>query len=332
MNIKTTIQKVIITLFWIAAGTGLLVLLIAAMGKQRTQVCAGYSIKINGSGDELFIRESDIMRMLQVPVSGDIKGKALNDFKVNKIEDLLESYSWISNAETYFDNQDILHVIVTEKTPVARIFTVSGHSFYIDSLSERIPLSGHYTARVPVFTGFPESKKWLAKDSILLAQVTQAALFIRKDDFWQSQVSQVDIQPDYTMEMIPVIGNHTVLLGEGTNIDKKLNRLFAYYKHVAGKKGFDAYDVLNVQFENQVIGIRGTNENDKNKMADQRARSLAIMQAHYDNSIEQTPVVRDQQPVTTSVSQNGNKQGSAVKPGKGPEKRVPKAVMPKREN
>jgi cell division protein FtsQ len=251
---------------------------------------------------------------------------------VNKLEDLLESYSWISNAETYFDNHNVLHISVTEKSPIARIFTVSGHSFYIDSSAQRIPLSGHYTARVPVFTGFPESKKWSIKDSILMVQVKNTAMYIGQHAFWQSQVSQVDIQPDHTLEMIPVIGNHVVLLGEGIDIDKKLKRLFAYYKHVAGKKGFDAYSVLNVQFEGQVIGIR-KNESSRNNAEAQRARSLALMQDHYNKSQEIVPVTRDQKPVETEKPKPGKK---IYQPEKALEetavKRIPKAVMPKREN
>ncbi|MBL0131954.1 MAG: hypothetical protein IPP43_13305 [Chitinophagaceae bacterium] len=34
----------------------------------------------------------------------------------------MEKNTWIEEAELYFDNRDVMHVTVTEKEPVARVF------------------------------------------------------------------------------------------------------------------------------------------------------------------------------------------------------------------
>ena len=84
------------------------------------------------------------------------------------------------------------------------------------------------------------------KDSLLLNDVTSAARFIHNDPFWLAQVEQIDITADRNFEMTPTIGNHTVKLGNGEDIDKKFHRLFIFYKEVMSKTGF-AYDTPTIK-------------------------------------------------------------------------------------
>jgi cell division protein FtsQ len=171
------------------------------------------------------------------------------------MEALLEGNVWVKDAELYFDNREVLHVSVLEKEPIARIFTVTGRSYYIDEQEKRLPLSSRMTARVPVFTGFPE-KVLGKKDSALLHQVKNTAVFILHHPFWMAQVAQVNLTAERHFEMIPVVGNHTVMLGNGEEMDRKFRRLFIFYKNVLSKTGFEKYKAINVQYAGQVIGVK----------------------------------------------------------------------------
>jgi cell division protein FtsQ len=195
------------------------------------------------------------LKLLKAAAKGEVKGQKKSSFNLLQIEQQLENNVWIKDAELYFDNKDVLHVSVTEREPVARIFTITGKSFYIDGGEKRIPLSDKLSARVPVFTGFPE-KVISKRDSALLRDVRSAAGFILHDPFWMSQVAQIDITPERNFEMIPVVGNHTVLLGDGENIERKFHRLFVFYKNVLSQTGFDKYKAINVQYAGQVIGVK----------------------------------------------------------------------------
>jgi cell division protein FtsQ len=73
-----------------------------------------------------------------------------------------------------------------------------------------------------------------------------------------AQVSQIDIQPDRTFDMIPVVGNHIIEFGDGTDYDKKFKRLLLFYQQVLSKTGMDVYQKVNVQYARQVIGVKGT--------------------------------------------------------------------------
>jgi cell division protein FtsQ len=236
----------------------MLTLLIAAIGKQKRDHCKDYMIRIKGVQNIFFVDNKDVLKLLKVAAKGDVKGQKKSSFNLQQIEQLLEKNVWVKDAELYFDNHDVLHVSVTEREPVARLFTITGKSFYIDESEKKMPLSDKLSAKVPVFTGFPE--KILSKrDSALLHDVKKTATFILNDPFWMAQVAQIDITPGREFEMTPVVGNHTVILGDGENIERKFHRLFVFYKNVLSQAGFDKYKVINVQYTGQVTGIKNNN-------------------------------------------------------------------------
>ena len=250
---------------WLVIGGGMLVLLIAAMGKQKKNTCTGYSIIIkDGSDEKYFLSEIDIMQLLKTAVKGDIKGQSKSNFNLRQMENLLEENAWIKDAQLYFDNKDVLHVVVAEREPVARIFTARGKSFYIDEDENGIPLSQNLSTDVPVFTGVPDREDRRKKDSLLLREIRNTAKFISSQPFWRAQVAQVhlvrsDVNSDWEFEMVPVIGNHIIKLGNGYKIEEKFNRLFIFYKEVLSRTGFDKYKTVDVRFAGQVIGSKSEN-------------------------------------------------------------------------
>ncbi len=262
MNTKKTIRKILFVALWVAIGGGMLTLLIAAMGKQKRNTCKDYIIVIKGGKEEnFFLGKTDISKLLKAAAKGKIKGQPKAFFNLLQMENLLEDNEWIKDAQLYFDNKDVLHVSVVERQPVARIFTAGGRSFYIDENDQMMLLSDKVSAKVPVFTGFPDKKIKTKKDRLLLQDVRTTAQFIINDSFWASQVAQIDMAPadadgPWEFEMIPVVGNHIVKLGTGENIEQKFNRLFIFYKQVLARSGFDKYKTIDVRYEGQVVGER----------------------------------------------------------------------------
>ncbi len=238
---------------WLCIGGGMFTLLLAAISKKNRGQCKDYHITIKGAYNNFFIDNKDVEQLLMNATKSKIRGLGVASFNLHQLEQMLEHNTWIDDAELYFDNRDVLHVTVTEKEPVARVFTTEGNSFYIDSLGRKMPLSDKLSARVPVFTNFPDKKRMNEKDSSLLNEVRVTANFIINDPFWMSQVAQIDITPERKFEMIPVVGNHLVRLGDGENIARKFGRLMIFYKQVLSKTGFDKYKVIDVQYQGQVV-------------------------------------------------------------------------------
>lgn len=247
-------RKRYVTIGWITLSAVSLVLLIASVQNKNKKVCTGINVEIPGADNNFFVDKNEVIDALTA--SGSIKGEPLANINLRMLENRLKKNKWIAKAELFFDNKEVLQIVVEEKNPVARIFTVQGESFYIDSASQHLPLSNKLSARVPMFTNFPTDKVKLSKpDSALLHSVKELAMFIQANDFWKAQVAQIDITPD-GFEMVPTIGNHTVLLGNGEDYKEKFDRLFSFYKQVWTKAGFEKYDKIAVQFKSQVVATR----------------------------------------------------------------------------
>lgn len=248
-------KKRIIQALWITAGIGTVVLLGAAMQQKNHKVCKEVKIEITGAEEHMFIDEKDVLNILNA--SGDVVGKDIATVALRQLEEELETNAWVKNAELFFDNQQVLMVSIEERQPAVRVFTSQGTSFYLDTAGVRLPLSEKITARVPVFTNFPNAKKVMSLgDSLLLKDVIKLGSFILADSFWMAQIAQVDVQPDATFEIIPVIGDHVVAIGNTDDLENKFNRLYTFYKEAWLQNGINKYEKLDVQFANQVVAVK----------------------------------------------------------------------------
>ena len=247
---------------WAVLGTGVLVLLVAAVQTRSAKPCAGMEIVINDTKEHLFVDKTEVANLLRATNMGEVKGKAVKAFDLKKMEEALERNPWIRNAEVFFDNDRMLQVRVEETQPLARIFTLHGDSFYIDSTLKRLPLNELFSPRLPVFTGFPTEKQaWKGKDSLLMADVARLASFIKADPFWMAQVDQVDITSRNEFEIMPKVGDHVIRFGNGEDIEGKFGRLMLFYEQVLARSGWNTYGIVNVQYRGQVVATRKEGKN-----------------------------------------------------------------------
>jgi cell division protein FtsQ len=257
MSIKSNIKKILFLCMGVAASAGLLVLLIAAINKKNHKNCTGVEVTIIGNDGEFFLSKQDVLNIIVPDKTNQPNGKPLASFDLQKMEMALDKNVWIKNGQLFFDNNGILRITINERKPVARIFTVSGNSFYIDSSGKQLPLSGKMTIKLPVYSNFPANKETLySADSLLMQQIKQISPFILSHPFWMAQIAQIDITPNRTFEMIPVIGKHTIIFGDGADYEQKFHRLFLFYQQVGAKVGLDKYSVINVAFDKQVVATK----------------------------------------------------------------------------
>jgi cell division protein FtsQ len=249
---KVNWKQRLVQVAWLLAGIGTVVLLGAAMQQKNRKECTDIRIEITGAEQHMFIDEKDIMDMLQR--NGPVNGTPVAALNLRAMETVIEKDPWVKQAEMFFDNQQVLQVRIEERQPVARVFTIQGHSFYLDSGAMRLPLSEKLSARVPMFTNFPSDRKLLSKpDSTLLRNVVKLGGYILADSFWLAQVAQVDITLQANFELVPVVGDHVVSLGSADELDDKFNRLYTFYKQAWLQNGINTYDRLDLRFNSQVV-------------------------------------------------------------------------------
>jgi cell division protein FtsQ len=259
MSITSNIRRIIIICIWAIAGGGFIVLLVAAVNSRNHQVCMGYDIEIKSDASmPAFIDKKDIEKVLTANKTIVLKNKPVKAIDLGIVEARLKKEPWVKDAEIFFDNNEMLKVKIEQRQPIARIFSSSGGSFYIDSTGQRLPLSEKISARLPVFTAYPlESKKnRTPAERKLVQDVKDLSLYLLSNQFWMAQIAQIDITPAKEFEMIPTVGNHVIEFGDGTDHQEKFNKLLMFYKEVLAKTGMNKYERLKVQYENEVVGVK----------------------------------------------------------------------------
>ena len=241
---------------WLLVICGITTLLVAANRREKEHVCRDILIGIKGNEGKFYVEKEDVLKLMEGTMNGSLLQRTVTSINLAKLEKGLKTNPWIKNAELYFDSKDALHVFVQEREPIARVFTIAGNSFYMDSSGATMPLLDKMSIRVPVVTGFTSARKFNAADSALLQQTKQVVQFIYSNEFWNAQVGQIDITTERKFELIPVIGDHIIKLGDGENVEEKLINLYVFYKQVMSKVGFNKYAALDVEFKGQVVAIK----------------------------------------------------------------------------
>ena len=312
INIKPIFWKGVGQLLWLLAGIGVIVLFGAAMQKKTHQHCSDVKIEITGAEKDVFIDEKDVLDLINS--NGNVSGKDLSTIDLKALENAIEKNLWVKNAEMFFDNNQLLHIDIEERTPVARVFTSQGNSFYVDSNALRLPLSEKLSARVPMFTNFPSDKEVLSQsDSMILSSVVKMGEYIIADSFWMAQVAQIDITSHGTFEMIPTIGDQLIELGNADDLDSKFDRLYTFYKQAWLQKGMNAYSKIDVQYNNQVVAVkRGAGNMQGDSAKAMQLMSSLIQQSNAtrkdstqlnlkDNPVKKSPVLKDSVTVNKPV-------------------------------
>lgn len=283
MKVKFNIRQILGLAFWIILGSGTVVLLVAAINNRNHKRCAGIDIRITGVENYFFIEKDDVIKILQ-KIEPGAEGRTLNSFDLSRLENELGKNEWIKKAELFFDNNEILKIKIIEREPVARIITSSGRSFYIDTALTRLSLSDKFSPRLPIFTNFPENRILTKSDVELLGSIRNLGDYIIRDSFWMAQVEQVDITPNNTFELVPKLGNQVIIFGSANNYKEKFNNLLLFYKNVESRIGWNKYSKVNVEYNNQVIGVR----RDAKEVLQDSIRALQIMKDMLITAIKQT--------------------------------------------
>ena len=283
-TVKLNTKKILFTIVWCGIAIASIVLLVAAVRSKDVKLCKGIEIEIIDVSNNFFIDKADVLSIIQNFVGGTPEGRTINKFNLGAIENNLEKDVWIKNAELFFDNNEILRVSVYEREPIARVFSTSGKSFYLDSSLKVLPLSEKFSARLPVFTGFTHNPDFLSKaDSTTFKAVKELSLALQADSFLMAMIEQVDITSQHHYEMIPKIGNQVIVLGNAENIAEKLHKLKLFYKAVITKVGWSKYSVINLQYKNQVVAkIKDAADKTSDSL-----RALQIMQLIAERSARQ---------------------------------------------
>ncbi|HRI40311.1 MAG TPA: hypothetical protein P5565_03195 [Bacteroidia bacterium] len=251
---------------WSALGIVFVVSVGFTGSRQDSMACTGVHVHITDTIGHSFVEVDDVEAMIRDKY-GAVEGKSLHAINTALLESIIRNNPFVKTAEVFSSIDGKLYVEVIQRTPIVRVINQLGESFYIDEQGTFMPLSGQYTARVPVANGYlfdreaernilQYSEEQRADTSIKrsrIDEVFRVAQFLQGDPFWLSQTEQLYVNLNGDIELVPRVGNHTILLGDASRLDVKFRNLRWFYREALNKKGWGEYKTINLKYHDQVV-------------------------------------------------------------------------------
>lgn len=258
MKYTSIILKILNILLWVGIGSGMMVLLVSAVQKEQLQKCRSLEVSFTDNKPFRMLDEAEIVLALWPSAANDHPvGKYTSKINLYALEKQLKKNPWVLDADIYLDQQNTLHIDVQQRSPVARLFSPDGNSFYIDDSLAILPIKLSDVVELPVFTNFMINPAGAQlADTLLMKRITGLSGVILGDPFWMAQIEQVNINADGSFEMITQLGDQSVSLGTGENWDNMLGKLKKLYRHLGAEHGWTKYETIDLQFKDQVVCVK----------------------------------------------------------------------------
>lgn len=238
-------KKSLITVFDIAIAA-YLVLAVTAFNKpaEKASTCSEVKIEIEDEMADGFLNANEIKNILQRNKIYPL-GKQMSAINARNIEETLQKSPFVEKAECYKTQSGHICITLRQRMPVLHIMANSGDNYYIDPQGSALPET-RYASDLVVATG-RINRKYAQKNLAPIANL------IMQDKFWNSQIEQINVLFDGSIEIVPRVGDHIIYLGAPVNIEKKLERMRKFYLYGLNKAGWNKYSYINVEFDNQII-------------------------------------------------------------------------------
>lgn len=222
-----------------------LVLAMTAFNKPDVgRVCRDMRISIEKNVVEGFLSEADIKFMLNHDAINPI-GQSMEKINLRLIEETLQSKELIEDVQCYKGQNGLVCIDVRQRIPVLRIMNDKGEDFYVDNHGKPMP-GTDYSCNLIIATG-RINKLYAEKRLVPMANI------ILSNPFWKSQIVQLNVLADGSVEIVPRVGGHIAYIGQPDGVEKKLDRLQKFYRYGLMQAGWNKYSRVSVEFDNQIV-------------------------------------------------------------------------------
>ena len=200
------------------------------------------SVQIHYQQDkEIYIDETSVNKLL-IQNKEQIKDLPVERLDLNLVETQVEAHPMVENAEVYLNIDRTLHAIIKQRKPLARV--IGGEQYYIDSKGEKMPLSEHYSARVPIVLGL--NKKDIASGYKLIKHV-------QEDLFLKQNITQIRAYPEGQFGLSFRNHNFKIFIGKAEQLNQKFMNFKAFYVKAEKDTLLNNYKRIDLQYGNQVV-------------------------------------------------------------------------------
>ena len=247
--------KTFLWLFSLAALTG--VTLMAARF-QTDAVITGIEAEVEllEKGNNLILPEEYVEMVIKK--FGPVTGLPVDMVDMRNIEDYLKTNPYVRDVDVYLGASGTLVLNLYQRLPLMRIVDNSDRHWYVDADTVLMPVSSHFTARVPLvngdFAATSDVSQWPVEDLFRISKVLQ------ENEFMGSLIDQIYVESEEMIWLIPRFGPSRILIGDTEEIEDKADRIQRLYKQALPFKGWDTYTYIDTRIAGQIVAKKRLNQ------------------------------------------------------------------------
>ncbi len=234
-------------------------------GQEKELECKGVEIVIRDSAQLKFVTSETVLHWLADSAMRTV-GMPLRKVDVYAVERLIERQNYVSQADAYTAIDGLLHIVLSQRRPMIRVVSESGHNFYVDSTLVLLPPQADCIAEVPVVSGrlpfgFPPDhfgrldEKKFHRERELLHNLLNFVHQVDTDRFLTALTAQI-YYDGKEVRLLPRVGQQTIRFGELTDsaaVAARLRKLSRFYQKSFGEGWWRSAAEIDLRFRGQVI-------------------------------------------------------------------------------
>ena len=194
--------------------------------------------------DSLLISEDSIQSVISELLV--LKNINKSNIHKNNLEFELNKNQLINQSDIFIDVSGKMIVNIKQRKPIARFLD---NKNYLDVNGLIMPKSKDYSPVVPIIVGFNKS-------TLQLKSIYKLSHFIYEDKFLRKNITKIII--DSTGNFVLQLRKHKfkVSIGRHDKLELKVNNFKAFYIKGMKDQLLNKYSTINLQFDNQVVGVK----------------------------------------------------------------------------
>lgn len=256
-------------LIFIAVVIAVFVIIKLANDNYSQRKISNVKIDIDTQKGPALIQKDEIMQLISKGYDS-LTSRMVSELDLVWMEDVIRTNPFVQRVEVYVDVDACLNIRIVQRRPILRVFNAKNQTYFIDSGGGLMQLNKGASPGLIVASGnFNDAyKKGVHFRKIWRVSYAQTAqlpilhkLFliasaIEADDFLKKLITQIYVNNSGDFELIPIIGDQNILLGDVDGIETKLDNLHHFYQDGYDEVDFQQYKTFDIRFQNQVVCIK----------------------------------------------------------------------------
>ena len=238
-------MKIVIKIMLLTGVLAYIIFAISTLSRDEDKrICSGVEILLQDSTNTDYVNTRFILGLLE-QTKIPIKGVALKDIDIKNIEKHISKSPYVDSVICYYTPDNLMCIRINTRKPIIHVMPDKGESFYMDINGNDMP-TNVFLLDVCLATG--NISKQYAKEKLL-----DIATYINNHSPWDKDIQQIYVKNEKHVELIPLSGDHTIILGEPKDIAGKMERLSTFYKEGLDKAGWNKYSIIDLNYSDQIV-------------------------------------------------------------------------------